>query len=503
MGVILRQGFKHSLITLISTLVGMVNVLFLYTTFLSKEEFGLYQYLISTALFITTFVTFGFGSVSINYFPLFRKRAEKDNGFLFLLLAIPTIIFSLFALICYLLQSNIYGFYVDHPDADLLLQYLPYILPLVFFFVLNTLLTSYISNFKRIVVPELLNNLLLKLMIPVFAAMYYFDYINFSTFIYGIIAAYFTAHLGLLVYLWSLGELQLKPKLSYLDKDTLKNINQYALYSVLSGMGSFLATKIDVFMVGTLIDMKNTAIFTVALYISTVISIPLRSTFNITSPIIASSFRNGDLANVRKLYRKTSLNLLIVGVLILLGIWTSIDYLFELIPNGETYKSGKSIILILGFAKLVDMATGINTHIIIYSRFYKFNFYLSLVLAIINVVLNLIFIPLFGIIGVALATFSSIVIFNLLKVAIVWRKLNMNPFSWSMLWVLVLGLTICLSTYFLPKTVYPLANIIIASLYIGIVYFSSILFFKLSEDFTLLKESLVDKAAFFFSLNKK
>jgi len=498
MGVILRQGFKHTIIRLISTLVGMVNVLFLFTAFLSKEEFGLYQYLINTSLFIATFVSFGFTSVGIYFFSQFREQSEKNNGFLFFLLLIPTLVFLVFASICFLFQDSIYASYATHPDADLLFKYLKFTLILIFLIAIINVLTSYISNFKLIVVPEILNNLLLKVTIPIFATAYYFSYISFPYFIYGLVGCYFLSKLGLLIYLWYLGELNLKPNLTYLNKSTVKNISSYAFYTVLSGLGTFIATKIDIFMVGTLIDMQNTAIFTVALFISTVIGIPLQSIFKITSPIIASSFRTNDLEQINDLYKKTSLNLLIIGMLLTIGIWASIDYLFELIPNGTTYAVGKNIIFLLSIAKLVDMATGLNAHIIVYSKLYKLNFYFSLLLAILNIVLNLVLIPQYQIFGVALATFFSIVFFNLLKVGVVWKKLNMHPFSWNMLWVLLVGAVVYLSVFMLPVSNYPLLNIIFTSFYIGLVYLSSILLFKLSDDAHTIKEKIFTELVSFF-----
>lgn len=246
-------------------------------------------------------------------------------------------------------------------------------------------------------------------------------------------------------------------------------------------------------MVGTMIDLGSAGIYTIALFISTIIGIPMNSIVKIANPIVAASWERKDLAKIKELYIKSASNLFIIGVLFLIGIWASIDLLFQVIPNGEIYEAGKYVVLFLGLAKLLDMATSINGHIIAYSPLYQFNLYLGLFLGVINIIFNIILIPRFGIIGAALATMFSMFLFNLCKVLFVWIKFKMQPFSKSSLLVLIIGLVAYSITLILPKLSFPIINIVINSAVITLVYISSILYFNISPELTQLKQQVLEK----------
>lgn len=498
MGVILRQGLKHSAVTLLATAIGMVNALFIYTAFLTPTEFGLFQYIINWAKTITPFLALGMGAVATRFYPNFQDKDEKNNGFLFFLLLIPLLAFFTFLVFSYFFQTTIYQQIAEHEDYELLRTYLPYTLLLILALLIGEIVSSYTLNLKRIVVPEIFNNLWLKITIPLIAISYYYDYLTFPNFMQGLVICYFIAAIGVFGYLWSLGGANLRPNWAFFNKKTNKEIQSFATFTVLGGMGTYLATQIDTIMVGSYIDMDNTAIYGVAANISVVIGIPLRSIFTIATPIIASSFNTNDLGNIKNLYNKSSINLLVIGILLFTGIWASVDLLFQIIPKGEIYATGKYIILFLGLAKLVDMVTSINTHIIVYSQYYKFNLYFSLLLAVINISLNVLLIPKYGLVGAAISTLISMILFNIIKVIFVWIKFKMQPFSLSMIWVLLLGLIAYASTLVLPKTGNAFIDIVINSIMITLIYVPSILYFNLSDDLTKVKQDLLIKVRNFF-----
>lgn len=218
MGVIKRQGIKHSFVTYLATIGGAINVLFIYPLVLQKEELGLIQILITTAQLITTFVVFGFGPVTVRYFAAFKDKPNAHNGFLFFVLLIPFLFYILLLGNAYLFEESINNYFKNHPNADLLLYYLPYILIFVFVFVSNTILVNYISNFGRITIPAVLENLFLKLATPILYTLYYLQYFSFPELINGIAFIYSLTVIGLFIYTYHLGQLFLKPNFNSLNK---------------------------------------------------------------------------------------------------------------------------------------------------------------------------------------------------------------------------------------------------------------------------------------------
>ena len=129
-----------------------------------------------------------------------------------------------------------------------------------------------------------------------------------------------------------------------------------------------------------------------------------------------------------EIYKKTSLNLLIFGLLIFLLLWLNIDDLFKIIPKGNIYQAGKNVLFFILITRLADMATGVNNEIILYSKYYIYGLIFIVILAILTIVTNMIFIPLYGIIGAAIANMFSICIYFILEVILIWKKFRSQPF---------------------------------------------------------------------------
>ncbi len=102
---------------------------------------------------------------------------------------------------------------------------------------------------------------------------------------------------------------------------------------------------------------------------ATVIEVPKRALMQIAMPLISRAFEKNDLKDIQNIYQKTSINQLIVGSLILIGIWANLHNIFALIPRGDIYEAGKYVVLIIGFGKLLDMMFGPSSEIIVLSKY--------------------------------------------------------------------------------------------------------------------------------------
>jgi O-antigen/teichoic acid export membrane protein len=167
-------------------------------------------------------------------------------------------------------------------------------------------------------------------------------------------------------------------------------------------------------------------------------------------------------------------------------VWLSIDDLFKILPNEQELSKGKYVILFLGFSKLVDMATSVNDQIIAYSKYFRFNFYTVLILAVLNIICNITLIPIYGMVGAALATFLSQSIYNLIKYLYLKYRFSFTPFNKKTLHLLIIGFTCFILTYWIPNVIHPLFSIALRSLVFGSLYLLLVLHFNISDDFKSL-----------------
>lgn len=482
MGVIQRQGIKHAIVSYFGVVLGAVNILILYPWAFSSEQLGIYQYVSKTAQMLGPLTTLGASALAIRFFPVFADKNKGHNGLLALLLLIAFSGLSLFFLLVWLSQPVISGYYSN--KSPLFVQFLPYVLPMTALIGLSLLLTGYISNFNRIVVPGIFNNPFQKLTTATLASLMLVGLISFTQVIHGVLLGYVLIILGLLAYLYHLGQLHLR--FYWPQKHVARDIAVFASFGLLGGLGSVFSSQIDVIMVGNMIDLSHVATFAIAFFMADVLDVPRKAIESISAPIVSKAWKEKNYVHILDIYQKSALNQFLIGLLLLLGIWCSIDDLFAIMPNGEKYAGGKYVVLILGIGKLVDLVTGANHIIIGYSPYFRFNFYAVLTLGVFNILFNLLLIPPFQINGAALATMSSLVLYNVFKLVLIYWKEKLHPFTNRIGWVLMTGVFTYLVVANIPNLNTPIWNIIIKSIAITIIYLSIVLIANLSPDITRL-----------------
>ncbi len=480
------------MVTYAGVALGAVNVLFIYPACLQDEELGLFQFMVSWAMILSPLVMLGTTNLVVRFFPVFRDEAQQHRGFLFLMLLLNALGFVLFTLLVWLFQDAILDILTQDHRSPLMRQYAIYIVPLTLFVSLNALFINYIKNFLRIVVPSFFENIFVKIATGTLALLLFAGWVELSGFVRGIVVSYALVTLGLIFYTRYLGQLYLRADFSMLKRPLTREMAVFAYFGILGNASSGLMLYIDKAMLPLLIDkggLDASGIYTIVGFIGAAIDIPRKSLEKITTPVVAHSIQAGDWDNIRKLYSKSAINQLIVGCLLLLGIWLNLDYFFDIMPNGEVYRPWKLVVLMLGISSIIDMATGINSQIISYSQYFRFNFYLALILGLLNVLFNIIFIRFFqlNIYGTALATLTSITIYNLIKYTYIYRRLGMQPFSWATLGVLLLAMGIYIIVVLVPPVGgHPVVDILIRSVLIVAMYVPAVLWLRLSPDFNLL-----------------
>lgn len=488
MGVIIRQGAKSSLISYVATFLGVINTILIYPLTLDVNQLGEIQFVIQTATLFVPFLVLGFTNVSSKFFSKYVNEESGTSGF-FTFLLIP-IFFSSVAVVCiyFGFKETIISFYKERSGVSpLAIKSLFIVMGLMSFI---SILNSFSSNLKRIAIPSVFNNLI-KVTLPLLCLAYYFDYLEFKSLFYGIIAHFLVVLLLFLVYLRKIGRIGLSFSLiKNIGKLELFGMGKFALFGVLAGLGSQIATRIDALMVTSIKSTYDNGIYTIASFMSNTIAIPLSLIGAISTPIIASYWLNKESSKIDAIYKKSSLNLFVLGLGLFLVLWAALDGIFEVMPKGGEFEAGKNVILILSFAKLVDMISGLNSQILSMSEKYLVFFYFLLFLSFTNVILNIVLIPRVGIVGAAYSTLFSIFFFNLFKFLYLQIRFNLNPFSIETVKVLVLGAVLFSLLTFTQEMGGVLQRLFVLPSITAVVYIIVILKLGVSPDLNRIYENI-------------
>lgn len=316
----------------------------------------------------------------------------------------------------------------------------------------------------------------------------YFGWLNDEQFIYAVVVVYGVRMLIMKVYALYV----YRPRFIFKQPSNLKEIMSFSTYIIVAGSAAGILLEIDKFMIPQLEQIAQVAYYSVGVYIASVIAIPTRAMQQITSPITAKEMNENNFYEVEKLYKQTSINLLVVGGLLFLLINLNISDLYELI-NKEQFTKGIWVVLIISCAKLVELALGTGNAILVNSNYYKIIFYLSLAMALSVIFLNKWLINQIGINGAALATLIVVLVYSLIKIIYINSKLSMQPFGMKTLKVLLIIGSIYTLFYFWNFELHIILNIIVKSSIIILSYLFFIKQFNISEDLSSLTAKFVRK----------
>ncbi|MFY8213732.1 MAG: lipopolysaccharide biosynthesis protein, partial [Flavobacterium sp.] len=80
-------------------------------------------------------------------------------------------------------------------------------------------------------------------------------------------------------------------------------------------------------------NISSNALYSVAIFIATVIAVPSRAMLQIIYPITAKLMSDNKLKELNVLYKKSAITLQVIGGLVMLGIFLNIKMLYQLIPG--------------------------------------------------------------------------------------------------------------------------------------------------------------------------
>ncbi len=468
-------------------ILGFVTTGILYPLIFSTEEVGLLRILVSYSLLFAQFAGLGINTITVKLFPYFRDYERKHHGYLGLAMLVSTVglIISIGAFI--ILKTSILD--GDEKGADLFTSYFYYIIPLIIFTLLFNVFDTYYrvlyNAVKGIIYKEVIQRILILLTI----ILYYFNTIDFHTTVILYTLALILPTIFLFFSLLRNKQLFLKPEFSFIDNKLSREMLSVGFFGILASYSGVLVMSIDTIMVERMMDLSYAGIYSITFFFGTLILVPLRTMGKISSVVIADAWKANNTEIINQIYKKSSISLSVIGLLLFIGVWGNIDNVFQIIST--KYLPGKYVILIIGLANLIDISLGVSSHIIVNSKYYRNISYFLIIFAALIIVSNLLLIPLYGIVGAALATLISKFVYNLIKYVFLYQKYGFQPLSYKTLLLLIIGTFAYGTSLLLPEQANYIVDILIRSSLIFILFSVPVYFLKVSEDMNQKVDAIV------------
>ncbi len=461
MGIVVTQSIKNTLATYFGFVIGAVNALFLYTNFLGTMHYGITAFVLSAANILMPLMAFGVHNTLVRFYSRCQSESERGQFMSFmlwmpLLLIVPTcLVFTFFY------DEIAYFVLRENPEVRPYLWLIPAVGICMGYF---EVFYAWVKVHMQSVIGNLISEVLVRAVVMGLLFAVHWDWIARETFLYGTAAAYGLQWLAMMGYAFYIRP----PEFHWGVPHNVRDIFGYSLFILLSGGVGVFLIDFDKVMIPAYENISSNALYSVAIFIATVIAVPGRAMLQIIYPITARLMSEHKYDELNALYKKSAINLQVFGGWVMLGIFLNIHQLYLLIP--PEYGGGVAVVFLIGLSKFSDLILGNNNAIILNTQYYRAVLLFGLLLVFLMIGLNMWLIPLFGIVGAAWATLISILVYNAVKLAFVVRKMKLYPFTGKTLHsMLLIGVVFALF-YFWDFQFHPVVNIALKSVLVTLLY---------------------------------
>ena len=204
-------------------------------------------------------------------------------------------------------------------------------------------------------------------------------------------------------------------------------IYQYSIPLIFTQTVMLLNHNIDKFMLGYMLDSKAVGIYTVAIFVSNFSSFALDAVNGIFAPMIAQLYGAGKIEDLDYLYKKATRCVMIVNLAI---FSMAVNFPSEImLLAGKEFDAGGKVLQVLVLGQVVNSGVGSVGYLNSMTGHTKINLLTSIIAMVVNLCLNVLLIPDYGMIGAAAASAVSVALSNLLNFWFAYKKIGVFPYT--------------------------------------------------------------------------
>ena len=393
---------------------------------LSIDDSGYYFLIISLVAVLSTISRIGLDNTVTRFIA--RANAKSDEKKVSLVSSIAfrwTMLSSLLLSLLVAMFGLVYVYFAQPPkNHQVLLMVVVLLLPITSVF---QILQQSFQGLKKTTLFALFSGLA-RIITLVFLAYIVFTTgsLSLNTALYTFVMATF-ASFCLALFLWKKQHNNVAACIDYSEEQLLKKQLKNSCLSLwgVSCLAIVMADGVQI-MIGLLSQPSQAAFFAVAMRIASLVAFILLAINGILSPKFAEISANNDIGRLQSVYRSATKLMLLITSPILLAIFIFSDDLLMIF--GEQFQQATLVLRLLVIAQFFKVAVGSVGQLLImtgHEKCQRNNLFISVLVL---VLLCVLFIPLYGALGGAIATLFAIGINNLLGLYQVKSKLNITLF---------------------------------------------------------------------------
>lgn len=484
MGNIRKQTIVSSILIYIGFGIGFINQ-YIYSRTgagsFTPEQYGLTRIFFDFAQNMYAVGALGIIPVIYKFYPYYKDNLEAPK--------IDLMSWGLVVALVGFLLVLLLGWYFEpffvrkfSTRSKLVVDYYFWMIPFAVGLLFFSVVESFCWALQKTIVPNFLKETVMRFEATIFIVLFYFQWIDFRTFIQLFSLQYFIILVILLIYLWRSGRLYFPLAISRVTRKFWKKMFTMQALTFGGTVMAALAATVDSLIIAGVQGLTAVAVYVWAQYAANLIQVPQRSIQAASAGVLAQAWKDKNYPEIHRIYQRSAINLLLMALFIFGNLWLNIADGMQILQIQSVYTDGLTILFILGIVRIIDAGTGLNAMVINTSIFWRFDCISGVVLLILRLPLTYYLIKTQGILGAAIGELVAYIVYNFIRFEFLRRKFDMQPFNAKTVYALLLA-TIAYAICFLAfRHTSGWIGILLRGSVFSTLMVAGTLYFKLTPD---------------------
>jgi len=394
-------------INFVAGLIGYITKIY-FARNLTPEEYGLFFAVLTLITFITLFKNCGLWQALAKFIPeyLIKKQYGRIKSAILKVTCFNLAIAVALSVVLYFLSGTLAVYYFKNPMADWLLKAFIAIFILITF---RNILRAIFRGFQKMLpfaMVYLTENIIILLVAWIF--------FSFELGLKAPVGAYIIAYVLVFV-IFSKVLLSVFPLFKHREQTvSAKKLFGFGIPVLFTGVGDLIILYVDILILTAFVPLGQVGIYSVCVATAMLLTYISKAVIQPLFPMVAELTFKKKNKELKELISYTNRGILVLAIPIAGAMVILARYILNKL-FGETYVSGAPVLkmLIVGVCFLIPAT--LNLHVIAALGKPKSATKIVAIGAIVNVLANFYFIPVYGIIGAAYTSLGSYVIIYFLS----------------------------------------------------------------------------------------
>ena len=427
---LLLRGASFSFIVKITGAAVAFGLQIVLARVLGYAEYGLYTFILGWVTILALFCRLGFDGSLVRYVPDYRVHEQwallkgilaKSSQYMF---SASTVVIFLTVIVLFFIRSSIPS---EHFSNYLIG------LPLVLFFVFLTSGQSVLRGLKHVVLGELPNAVIRPLLLCVCVLFIHYFPVGFIVTVFNVLTLHLSTALFACCLLFVFSFKKIPREVFGCSHENRGKEWLLASFPFLwvDGM-QIIINQSDILLIGLFLGTEQTGIYNAASKIAGLALFGITAANMIAAPLIAENYAKGDLHKLQEVVTSSARLIFASTVAISLFLIFTGNYFLNFF--GMEFKTAYVPMIILVFGQIINALTGSVGYLMTMTGHQRQAAIILSIGALLNIILNYILIPRFGLYGAAIATAVTTALWNITMFFFVKKKLNISSSIIGNLW---------------------------------------------------------------------